>query len=55
MLYAPNLFARRPSGAAYDYSGVVVDGNGTQFKPGDEVYGFLQPRRFFLGLLAYKY
>ena len=43
MVHVPNFIAHRPYGTGYDYSGVIVDGNGTQYKEGDEVYGYLKP------------
>jgi NADPH:quinone reductase-like Zn-dependent oxidoreductase len=36
-----NIPARRPLPAEYDLSGVVVDANGTEFLPGDQVFGFI--------------
>jgi hypothetical protein len=50
MRLLPNALARRPLPAEYDLSGVVVDANGTEFVPGDQVFGFIQlgeiyPRR----------
>lgn len=43
MEYIPNLLALRPHTAGYDFSGVIVDGNGTEYNAGDEVYGILRP------------
>jgi NADPH:quinone reductase-like Zn-dependent oxidoreductase len=37
----PNLFAKRPHVAENDFSGVVVDSNGTHFSSGDNVYGWI--------------
>lgn len=34
----------RPLPAEYDLSGVIDDGNGTEFSKGDEVFGFLDVR-----------
>ena len=41
MRLLPNVLARRPLPAEYDLSGVVVDVKGTEFLPGDEVFGFI--------------
>jgi NADPH:quinone reductase-like Zn-dependent oxidoreductase len=41
MKFLPNLFAKRPHVAENDFSGVVVDANGTNFSNGDNVYGWI--------------
>ncbi|KAL0947086.1 hypothetical protein HGRIS_013227 [Hohenbuehelia grisea] len=41
MKMAPNFIAKRPAIAEYDLAGVVVDANGTEFKEGDAVFGFI--------------
>lgn len=41
MKVLPNLIARRPHVAEHDLAGVIVDSNGTQFKNGDEVFGWI--------------
>jgi len=40
MLWIPNLFSNRPHVAEHDFAGEVVDGNGTEFSDGDQVFGF---------------
>lgn len=37
----PNFIAKRPHVAEYDFAGVVVDANGTEFHEGQEVYGWI--------------
>ncbi|KAI0361552.1 NAD-P-binding protein [Trametes cingulata] len=37
----PGFVLRRASAAEYDLAGVVVDGNGTALKAGDEVFGWI--------------
>ncbi|KAF4608955.1 hypothetical protein EYR40_001308 [Pleurotus pulmonarius] len=41
MQLAPNLIAKRPLIAEYDFSGVVEKRNGTEFEIGDSVFGFV--------------
>jgi len=41
MRLLPNLLAKRPHVAEHDFSGVVVDANGTEFSKGDNVYGWI--------------
>ena len=41
MKWLPDFVARRPLPAEYDFSGVVVDANGTEFSNGDEVFGYI--------------
>ncbi|PFH52444.1 hypothetical protein AMATHDRAFT_140283 [Amanita thiersii Skay4041] len=42
MKWLPNLPGiGRPLVAEHDLAGVIVDGNGTEFKPGDQVFGFV--------------
>jgi len=56
----PNIMAGRPRVAEYDLSGVVVDANGTRFKNGDHVFGWVpsskhrNPRAFTLFLTTYQ-
>jgi NADPH:quinone reductase-like Zn-dependent oxidoreductase len=37
----PNFLAGRPRVAEYDLSGIIVDSNGTNFKNGDNVFGWV--------------
>lgn len=37
----PNFLASRPTIAEHDFTGVVVDGNGTSWKVGDPVFGIV--------------
>ncbi|KAI0818932.1 hypothetical protein BC629DRAFT_1278810 [Irpex lacteus] len=37
----PNFIAKRPHVAEHDFAGIVVDGNGTEFQKGQEVYGLV--------------
>ena len=39
MALLPGFVNRRVQAAEYDLAGVVVDGNGTELKEGDEVFG----------------
>ncbi|KAJ8483180.1 hypothetical protein ONZ45_g14694 [Pleurotus djamor] len=41
MKLAPNFAAGRPTPAGRDFAGVVVNGNGTELKEGDDVFGFM--------------
>lgn len=41
MKLLPNFMANRPQVAEFDFSGIVVDTNGTRFSTGDSVYGWL--------------
>ncbi|KAF9452297.1 NAD(P)-binding protein [Macrolepiota fuliginosa MF-IS2] len=41
MKMLPNFIARRPHIAEHDLAGVIIDSNGTQFKNGDEVFGWI--------------
>jgi NADPH:quinone reductase-like Zn-dependent oxidoreductase len=45
MKLLPNLLARRPQIAEHDFAGVIVDSNGTHFKNGDEVFGWISTGR----------
>jgi hypothetical protein len=47
MKLLPNFIARRPHIAEQDLSGVIVDSNGTKFKNGDEVFGWIPARRIY--------
>ena len=46
MRLLPNLFAKRPHIAEHDFSGVIVDSNGTEFSNGDDVYGWIPVGEF---------
>jgi NADPH:quinone reductase-like Zn-dependent oxidoreductase len=35
----PNFITKRPHVAEHDFAGIVINGNGTRFKNGQEVYG----------------
>ena len=37
----PNFMAGRPLVVEHDFAGVVEDGNNTEFKAGDPVFGFI--------------
>ncbi|KAJ3536779.1 hypothetical protein NM688_g6791 [Phlebia brevispora] len=37
----PNLFAKRPHVVEHDFTGLVVDANGTELQNGDAVYGII--------------
>jgi NADPH:quinone reductase-like Zn-dependent oxidoreductase len=50
MRILPNALARRPLPAEHDLSGVVVDANGTEFSPGDQVFGFISAGWYTLRL-----
>ena len=41
MALLPGFVNRRVQAAEYDLAGVVVDGNGTELKEGDEVFGWI--------------
>ncbi|KIJ32415.1 hypothetical protein M422DRAFT_265744 [Sphaerobolus stellatus SS14] len=41
MLVLPNFLARRPHIAEHDLAGIIVDPNGSHFKAGDEVFGWI--------------
>lgn len=41
MRMLPNLFANRPHVAEHDFSGVIVDANGTSYSNGDNVFGWI--------------
>ncbi|KAF8968383.1 hypothetical protein BDZ97DRAFT_432692 [Flammula alnicola] len=41
MRLMPNLFMKRPHVAEHDFSGVVIDANGTSFSNGDNVFGWI--------------
>ncbi|TRM64734.1 hypothetical protein BD626DRAFT_567608 [Schizophyllum amplum] len=38
----PDFIAKRPLPAEHDFAGTVVDANGTKFKEGDAVWGFVE-------------
>ena len=50
MKFLPNLFAKRPHVAEHDFSGVIVDSNGTKFSNGDDVYGWIPVGEFIHSL-----
>ena len=35
--------ANRPRVMEHDFAGIVVDANGTEFKEGDNVFGYVEP------------
>lgn len=37
----PGFVLKRVNAAEYDLAGVIVDANGSEFKEGDEVYGWI--------------
>lgn len=39
MKLLPNFLSKRPHVAEHDFAGMVVNGNGTRFSNGDEVFG----------------
>ncbi|OJT04705.1 Zinc-type alcohol dehydrogenase-like protein C16A3.02c [Trametes pubescens] len=41
MGFLPNFVLKRVNAAEYDLAGVIVDANGSEFKEGDEVYGWI--------------
>ncbi|KAJ3504181.1 hypothetical protein NLJ89_g8070 [Agrocybe chaxingu] len=41
MRVLPNFLAKRPHVAEHDFSGVIVDSNGTEFSNGDPIYGWI--------------
>ena len=43
----PSFLARRPHVAEHDFTGVVVDANGTELQEGQEVYGWIPLRTSF--------
>lgn len=44
MMIIPNFLSYRPAAAELDFAGTIVDGNGTSFKNGDQVFGFVANR-----------
>lgn len=38
----PNFIARRPLPAEYDFAGTIADANGSKYKEGDSVFGFVE-------------
>ena len=44
MAVAPNFLAKRPLPAEYDFAGTIADANGSQYKVGDPVWGFVEVR-----------
>lgn len=48
MRLVPNLFAGRPAVAEYDFSGIVMDANGSHWSNGDAVYGMIRPCKYSL-------
>lgn len=47
----PNFLAKRPVVAEHDFTGIVVDSNGTEVQDGQAVYGFV-PVRTYLPFLT---
>ncbi|THH17437.1 hypothetical protein EW146_g3376 [Bondarzewia mesenterica] len=43
MKVLPNFLVGRPETAEFDFSGIVVDGNGTGWRNGDAVFGVVPP------------
>lgn len=43
MKLLPNFIAKRPSVPECDFSGVIVDGNGSAFSVGEKVFGSVRP------------
>jgi NADPH:quinone reductase-like Zn-dependent oxidoreductase len=43
MKYLPNFVARRPIIAESDFAGTVVKSTAPEFKPGDQVFGWIPP------------
>lgn len=35
----PNFMTKRPHAAEHDFAGIVINGNGSRFENGQEVYG----------------
>ena len=48
MRVLPNLFANRPHVAEHDFSGVIVDANGTSYSNGDNVFGWIPTSKLHL-------
>lgn len=48
MKLLPSFLARRPHIAEHDFAGVIVDSNRTDFKDGDEVFGWVPASRLIL-------
>lgn len=46
----PNFMAKRPQIIENDFSGVVVDANGSNFSNGDNVYGWMTLREYVITL-----
>ena len=44
MHYAPNFLVKRPYIAEHDFAGTVIDSNGSSFKNGDAVFGWIPAR-----------
>lgn len=42
----PNWVSGRPHIAEHDFTGVIADANGTKWKNGQEVFGFLDFRKY---------
>ena len=43
----PNVLARRPHAAEHDFTGLIVDSNGSDLENGQAVYGFIPVRELF--------
>ena len=37
----PNFLMKRPHVAEHDFTGIIADANGTEFTPGEAVWGFI--------------
>lgn len=53
MRVVPNIIAGRPHVAEHDFSGVVVDANGTNLNTGDSVYGWI-PTGLVFALFTFR-
>jgi NADPH:quinone reductase-like Zn-dependent oxidoreductase len=48
----PNFLAKRPLVPEHDFAGVIMDGNGTEFKSGDRVFGWIPMSKLLLIITA---
>ena len=51
MELVPSFIARRPHVAEHDFTGIVVDANGTELANGQPVYGFVPVRKYHIAPL----
>ena len=51
MELVPSFIARRPHVAEHDFTGIVVDANGTELANGQPVYGFVPVRAYHIAPL----